>query len=584
MMQLAILHYHLNRGGVSRVVENHLLALAAAAAQPERVVVMHGGRADGWPQQRLARQLPFPLQTTPVAGLDYDSLDDDPLQAKSIVSTTGDSADTSQDAQPTGHFVPDGLPSGHSPRLKVIQLADRIVDVLNRAQFERARTLIHWHNHALGKNASVPLVVTELARRGYRMLLQIHDFAEDLRPDNYRYLAETLTPNQIDRLPEVLYPQSTAIHYAVLTGRDRQLLSEAGVADGRLHLLPNPVSSPIGASTDQIPETGTSDRPLSNQPPADQAEARRHLATLLDMPVDATWITYPVRGIRRKNVGEMLLWSAVVADESSRPVWLHITMTPENPVERASFRRWQRLAKQLDLPCRFGTPAGAQVSFEHVLAACDLLLTTSIAEGFGMVFLECWLAGRRLVGRDLPEITTDFRQAGVRLESLAPQLAIPTAWIDCGRLAQTLDDLYEALRVRYGQPPSTVASADSPFASLMEEPTIDFARLPAQMQAYVIRRAHHDPEARAQLRELNGQLKLASPHPWGPEAGASIDANRRVVEQAYSLARIGHQLMALYTQLLNTEPSPHIDTLPRGKSLLESLLRPDRLYPIRIEP
>ena len=37
---------------------------------------------------------------------------------------------------------------------------------------------------------------------------------------------------------------------------------------------------------------------------------------------------------------------------------------------------------------------------------------TSLAEGFGMVFLESWLAECPLLGRDLPEITRDFVEAG----------------------------------------------------------------------------------------------------------------------------------------------------------------------------
>jgi len=548
-MQIAILHYHLNRGGVARVVENHLLALAEVTPRPEQVVVLHGGRADHWPQERLAGQLPFPLRTQAVLGLDYDS--------------------------------PDGTPDA-PPRRNFFPLADRIVHALEQVRFDRARTLLHWHNHALGKNVAVPAVVAELARRGYRMLLQIHDFAEDLRPDNYRHLADSLTPGQIERLPDLLYPQSPSIHYAVLNGRDRQLLDKAGVAKERLHLLPNPVAIPTRFPT--VPTSDAGSPPSGTQPSQDErTQVRRWLAPMLEMPVEATWITYPVRGIRRKNVGEMLLWSAAARSPSSRPVWLHVTMTPKNPVERASFHRWQQLAGQLRLPCRFGTPPGSQVSYEQILAACDLLLTTSIAEGFGMVFLECWLARRQLLGRDLPEITSDFRQAGICLEPLAPQLAIPASWIDLGELVRSLEDLYRELRARYGQSPPAAEGSD-PFASLVSGATIDFARLPTRMQASVIRRAHHDPEARAQLRGLNRQLDLTEARLAAPLVSRQIEANRQVVGQSYSLGSVGRQLGAIYAWLMATEPSLRIDTLPRGSALLESLLRPDRLYPIRIEP
>ncbi|MCG8451487.1 MAG: hypothetical protein MI725_18125, partial [Pirellulales bacterium] len=60
-MQLAILHHHLNSGGVTRVVQNHLLSLAAVVTSelPERVLLLHGGRAVGWPPEELKQPLPF---------------------------------------------------------------------------------------------------------------------------------------------------------------------------------------------------------------------------------------------------------------------------------------------------------------------------------------------------------------------------------------------------------------------------------------------------------------------------------------------------------------------------------------------
>ncbi|NQT13867.1 MAG: hypothetical protein HQ582_14025, partial [Planctomycetes bacterium] len=51
-MNIAILHYHLNRGGVTRVIQNHLLALDAVL-QPDQtlpVALIHGGRRLDWPE------------------------------------------------------------------------------------------------------------------------------------------------------------------------------------------------------------------------------------------------------------------------------------------------------------------------------------------------------------------------------------------------------------------------------------------------------------------------------------------------------------------------------------------------------
>ena len=42
------------------------------------------------------------------------------------------------------------------------------------------------------------------------------------------------------------------------------------------------------------------------------------------------------------------------------------------------------------------------------MASAHRLVTTSVAEGFGLAFLEPWLFGKGLLGRNLPEITVDF--------------------------------------------------------------------------------------------------------------------------------------------------------------------------------
>ena len=49
-MNIAIVHYHLNRGGVTQVVRNHLLALDAVSDPDQRIrtAILFGGRKQGW--------------------------------------------------------------------------------------------------------------------------------------------------------------------------------------------------------------------------------------------------------------------------------------------------------------------------------------------------------------------------------------------------------------------------------------------------------------------------------------------------------------------------------------------------------
>jgi glycosyltransferase involved in cell wall biosynthesis len=44
------------------------------------------------------------------------------------------------------------------------------------------------------------------------------------------------------------------------------------------------------------------------------------------------------------------------------------------------------------------------------------VLTTSKVEGFGYTFVEGWLCGKPVIGRDIPGVTQDFVAAGMKLD------------------------------------------------------------------------------------------------------------------------------------------------------------------------
>ncbi|MBT4868466.1 MAG: hypothetical protein HON53_25440, partial [Planctomycetaceae bacterium] len=322
-MNIAILHYHLNRGGVTRVIDNQLLALDSLPATGElrHAAVLFGGRDAGWPCDITDQLDSVKLSLHAVEALDYDT---EPI------------AD------------PDSL--AHELRTVFLQLG-----------FQPDETVLHVHNHSLGKNASLQGALQLLAQDGFGLLLQIHDFAEDFRPTNYRLLCETLGR---DRIAESLYPQASRIHYAVLNRRDQAVLESAGVAPERLHFLPNSVPTP-----GELP---------------DRDDARRKLRATFGVSTTDRFVLYPVRGIRRKNVGEALLWSLLAGEATTTA----ITLAPLNPAEQTAYCRWQEIANELNIPFLFEVGEAGGLSFEENLAAADLMLTTSVAEGFGMVYLE----------------------------------------------------------------------------------------------------------------------------------------------------------------------------------------------------
>jgi hypothetical protein len=189
--------------------------------------------------------------------------------------------------------VVDGLAYSNAPL--DTQEAEKILDALRAAATDALGAppdIWHFHNHSLGKNRAVSLIVSMLASQRERLLLHIHDLAEDGRPENSRNITDI--PN--------LYPIAPQIHYSFINSRDRHHFIKAGLPAANAHLMPNPVSD-----ADSIPRT-TSKTP--NTP-----------ALLL----------CPARGIRRKNIGELILLTLLAPKGTRTAITLALKIHSGSP-------------------------------------------------------------------------------------------------------------------------------------------------------------------------------------------------------------------------------------------------------------
>lgn len=516
-MLIAIVHYHLNRGGVTQVIANHLRALGTQAAlgRDMRVLVIHGGSSLGWDDCR--REL---------AGLEHE------VQAVPELAY--------DDAQP------------REPRA----LAARLKSLLARAGGTPESAVVHVHNPSLGKNTALAGALAELAAEGWPLLLQIHDFAEDFRPENYQRMRVAWQKAAEPDWAAALYPQAANVHYAVLNQRDARILAAAGVAPARLHVLPNAVGDP------------------SALPPREPV--RRKLADRFGVPADRPLLLYPIRGIRRKNLGEVLLWSALADGD-----WhVGVTLPPLNPVERPSYDRWKASAGSLALKIVFELGGEAGLPYAENLAAADRMLTTSVAEGFGLVFLEAWLVGRMLIGRDLPEITADFRAAGLRLDDLRPRLDVPLEWIGAAEWRSEIERVYGETLARFGRrlpPPSEFRRQ---LEELAVEGLVDFGSLTSRHQQQIVQQVVDSDQRRRQLLRLNGWIETALER--GRSCADVVDENAAVVRRVYSLEACGRRLGDLYRAVAG---SPRAAGVPpfHAERVLDEFLGLARFQPIRVE-
>lgn len=259
--------------------------------------------------------------------------------------------------------------------------------------------ILHIHNLNLGKNPVLTFAFYLLAKEGYQVFNHAHDFAED-RPLNYDFLQRVIEKHFEENLQEVLYPSWNNYRYAVLNSRDYERLIHQGINKGRVSWLPNPVS--LGFNTDNFLVQ----------------ETKQKIQQELQLQSEKNIVTYPVRVIQRKNIGEFILLSVLFADTAE----FLVTQPPQNPSEIIFYKKWLDFCQQQNIRVHF--EVGNKVDFLELLIATDFCITTSYMEGFGMAYLEPWLLKKPVVGRDITYITKDFREDNMLFAALYEQLSV----------------------------------------------------------------------------------------------------------------------------------------------------------------
>jgi hypothetical protein len=425
-MTITVLHYHLNPGGVTRIISSQVAALDACS-----VTILTGSHNTQFKRGHAAIRVCPALNYLQPGSCSPDSLDGTLREISA--------------------FLHASLAPG---------------------------TCLHVHNSSLGKNPVLTCAVYQLAQEGYPILFHCHDFAED-RPENMAFIEQVINGHFNMDVRSVMYPVLPHCAFAVLTGHDRRRLAGYGIPAHRVYHLPNPVVLP----------------PVQHVSPE---EARAHVCAVFSLDPEKMIITCPIRVIRRKNIGEVLLLAALYAD---RAEWL-VTLPPQNPVEQDEYHHWLNINADCGLPVVFG--AGLTVPFEEIMYGSDLIVTTSIREGFGMAFLEPWLYDKTVTGRNLPSVTRDFTDAGIVFPHLYDRLAVPAG----------------------------TGSAD-------------FPDLPLAERMECIRNACASTEFRDRVFEINPGLDSLF---MTAEAGV-IQANKHILSTNYSLDQYGKALLRAYSSL-----------------------------------
>lgn len=503
-LAVALIHYHLRPGGVTRVMER---AVESLGDEVDLLVLTGEASAPG--------DLLTPI-TEPFHALEYS---DEKL------------ADTEKLAEDF--------------RFTARSLLGREPDVW------------HIHNHALGKNSFTPQLVWYLANAGCRLLLQPHDFAEDGRPENYRLLKDHLG----DDLNRMLYPIASHVWYAPINFRDKAFLEGIGLPN--VHELPNAVAKNVGQAL-PLPAVvaSCSDAPLRVQPAQDGDER---------LPRNKT-IVYPARAIRRKNIGEFLLWSLLAPEGYT----FQSTLAPQNPVWQGYYNEWVEFAQELKLPVEFD--AGRKYDFSELVQNAEALISSSIAEGFGLAFLEPWLEGKTLIGRKLPEITADFEDEGLDLSTLYSTLPVPLEWAGESGFFNALEMAMKQSYAAYSKPWKN-EYLEQAKVELVMDGKVDFGILDETLQRNVIRHLVDNPADRTVLPPLFCEAFAKQDTFPKPHTPRLIENNQKVVQEHYSIEAYGKRLLGIYRDLAATEPGKVSSA--NAEALLDEFLKPERFNLLR---
>ncbi|MBL7179979.1 MAG: hypothetical protein ISS65_07180 [Desulfobacterales bacterium] len=360
--------------------------------------------------------------------------------------------------------------------------------------------LVHVHNPFLAKNKNFLKILKALQQKNIKLFLQIHDFAEDGRPLFYfsddEYIADC--------------------HYGVINSRDYNILLKAGLKKNGVHKIFNTIKPFQYKSTD--------------------VSTKKQ-------------VLYPVRAIRRKNIGEAILLSVFFKNHET----LVITLPPNSPVDLKSYAGWKAFARENHLKVVFD--AGMTREFSELVRSSAFLVTTSIAEGFGFSFLEPWIARKILWGRKLPDICHDFESNGIRLDHLYTRISVPLEWLDKESLSSTWQSCVRKACAMFDFPIRETSIANA-FEKITADETIDFGLLNEALQKQIIARLLADPGNPSRLIHLNPFL-LSPGDVSDPET--LIQNNRQAALRNYSPTIYGNTLKDIYKKVGGLNVRQRID-------------------------
>ena len=137
-------------------------------------------------------------------------------------------------------------------------------------------------------------------------------------------------------------------------------------------------------------------------------------------------LVYPVRVVPRKNIEEAVLLTYFIREITEDNYGLVVSgkIDKNDPLSRDYYKRLEKLVEIAQFPIVFTKGAFSlerecdskgeikKLGIGDLYHNSQAIIMTSLREGFGYPFLECWFAKKIVIGRRIEEVVNDFEKSG----------------------------------------------------------------------------------------------------------------------------------------------------------------------------
>jgi len=288
-----------------------------------------------------------------------------------------------------------------------------------------------------------------------KFIYRYHDFVQQ-RPLNFRNVKKFHHNlfGTVTNWHSILYPAYPHIKYIAINRYDRWRLIEHGIDEENVYYIPNPVDSTV-------------------VPPDDRSiKLREEIIRRENLDPSVRFIVYPVRCVRRKNIEEAIFltkfFNCLAEGKTSKKYLklkgkfhLIVSIKPSTGDDARYASLLTEFVRKHNLPVTIGIDDLVSLEREYdpsnpdkikkygigdIYSIADVVITTSILEGFGFVYIEPWIVGKAVIGRNIPFVTPDFQAVGMKLGHLYTALIVEGR--DFKDIGQEKPDPDEALQER----------------------------------------------------------------------------------------------------------------------------------------